>query len=80
VLLLGESYIEPHVIEVHHVIERLRESVMEVWRAACQSAKDGPLKFPDIGPFSADQRAAGVRGPDRVSETSRRGVRILSPK
>src|SRR5881397_1891017 len=59
-LLVSESDVEPHVVEVDDSIQRGRRAVVEIRRAAGDPAEDRALKLPNVLPLAGDERPAGV--------------------
>src|SRR5919109_158765 len=59
-LLVSESDVEPHVVEVDDGLQRGRRAVVEIRRAAGEPAEDGALKLPDVLPLPGDERQAEV--------------------
>src|SRR5262249_4191422 len=60
--LRGEPDMEPRLVEVDHVRQRLRASVVEVRRARCETTQDRALELRHVGEVARDQRAPGVGG------------------
>src|SRR5437016_14113640 len=59
-LLFREPDPEPLVVEVDHIRQGGRPTIVEIRSACRQPAQDWSLKLADVGTISADHRAADV--------------------
>jgi hypothetical protein len=51
-LLLGHADVEPIIVEIDHVQQRGRRTIMEIGRACCETAKDWSFEFADVIPLA----------------------------
>src|SRR5579885_736002 len=69
---------EAAIVELHHVLQRRRRTVVKIWGARRQSAQYRPLELADIGASAADHRPPQIGHVEGLS--AERTARALNVK